>query len=81
MAFTDGLVEMRDEMIDRSIAALADRMASAPDAGADRLADHLLAARREPARDDVALVVVHRPGRRRGAGGGDRDAEGDRGRA
>jgi serine phosphatase RsbU (regulator of sigma subunit)/CHASE1-domain containing sensor protein len=80
-AFTDGLVEMRDETIDRSIAALADRMASAPDTGADRLADHLLASRSEPARDDVALVVVHRPGRRRGAGGGDRVAEGDGGRA
>ncbi len=70
-AFTDGLVEMRDEPIDRSIAALADRMASAPDTGVDRLADHLLAAGGEPARDDVALVVVHRPGRRRDTASGD----------
>jgi hypothetical protein len=46
-------------------------MASAPDTGVDRLADHLLAAGGEPARDDVALVVVHRPGRRRDTEGGD----------
>lgn len=75
-AFTDGLVEMRDETIDRSIDALADRMASAPDTGVDQLADHLLAAGGEPARDDVALVLVHRPGRRRRPDGG--DGNGDR---
>jgi serine phosphatase RsbU (regulator of sigma subunit) len=59
VAYTDGLIERRGEVIDIALARLCEGVASA-EGGADAIADHLLEhclGGREPD-DDVALVVV-----------------------
>jgi CHASE1-domain containing sensor protein len=66
VVYTDGLIERRDTTIDVSIGRLADQVAGMDEPTADALADRLLAANeREVRTDDLALVVAHRPARRR----------------
>jgi serine phosphatase RsbU (regulator of sigma subunit) len=62
VAYTDGLIEQRDEDIGTSIRELADTIRTAGPLDADTLADRLLAGRptANAPFDDVALVVVRR---------------------
>jgi GAF domain-containing protein/CHASE1-domain containing sensor protein len=62
VAYTDGLIEQRDEDIGTSIRELADTIRNAGPLDADTLADRLLAGRptTNAPLDDVALVVVRR---------------------
>lgn len=59
VAYTDGLIERRDEDIDRGIERLRLALESAPH-DVDAIADHLLATciGTRPTDDDVALVVI-----------------------
>ena len=59
VAYTDGLIERRDEDLDSGIERLRLALESAPD-DVDGIADHLLAncIGNRPTDDDVALVVV-----------------------
>ncbi|MFD8599554.1 SpoIIE family protein phosphatase [Kitasatospora sp. NPDC059646] len=63
LLFTDGLVERRDEDIDRSLRRLTARRLPAG-AGPERLLDALLAGAPDPAEDDIALLAAApaRPG-------------------
>jgi phosphoserine phosphatase RsbU/P len=64
LLYTDGLVERRDERLDRSLEALRQVVASAPPA-LDAMCDRVLAALApdlDPWPDDVALLAAHRAG-------------------
>ncbi|GLW56576.1 SpoIIE family protein phosphatase [Kitasatospora phosalacinea] len=69
LLYTDGLVERRDEDIDRSLERLT-ALRLPPGAGPAPLLDAVLAHAPAPAEDDIALLaaapVAPRPGRRRG---------------
>ncbi|MCW2614411.1 MAG: putative sensor protein [Frankiales bacterium] len=57
--YTDGLVEHRGRGIDEGLAALQAAVASAPDADADAICEHLLSQLADGAlEDDVAVLVV-----------------------
>jgi serine phosphatase RsbU (regulator of sigma subunit) len=60
--YTDGLVEDRDEALDRGIARLAAALLRHRDLDVEALADRLLAEvpTRSALRDDIALVVLRR---------------------
>ncbi|MFD7641096.1 SpoIIE family protein phosphatase [Kitasatospora sp. NPDC059795] len=67
LLFTDGLVERRDEDIDRSLERFTARRLPAG-AGPDRLLDAVLAGAPDPAEDDIALLAAAarvRPGQLR----------------
>lgn len=58
VAFTDGLVERRDELVDRSYARLVDTIRSTSDPTIDDLADRLTEARLGTEEDDAAILCV-----------------------
>jgi serine phosphatase RsbU (regulator of sigma subunit) len=62
--YSDGLVERRGEVLDVGLGRLADAARDLYGSTVQRFADGLLRALlREPARDDVVLVVKHLPGK------------------
>jgi PAS domain S-box-containing protein len=62
VAFTDGLVERRDDSIDNGIARLVEVLGAAGGAGPDRIVDQLMATLGAERSDDTAVIAVHVPG-------------------